>query len=156
MKTDWSGFSPLAPTITHFGYAPTKDAANAVLSSVGNPVTDAGDNTFYLMFAEPLGSDADYLITVDANEHVYGVVSPASSREKTPGTFKLYFQLGNGKQTDFLDGVKVESAESAKCDLSSFSGTATVRFYRTDTQEVGVYPTSLQLIKLKTIEISNG
>lgn len=89
-----------------------------------------------------------------ANGHSYGIVSFAKDRK--PSYYKLYFELNDGKQTDFLDGVKVEEAESAKFDMSSYKDKAVVDVYRTDAQTEGVYPTGLRLMYHRTMRISNG
>lgn len=149
-------FNKPDPSVAASGFKATKDDADAALSAVGNKVTDCGDNTFYFIFDEPLPVDDDYLITVDVKGHTYGICSPASSRKATPGCIKLYFQLNNGKQVDFLDGKKKQADAEAVCDLSDFTGTATMTLYKTDKQEDGVYPTGLEKLKLKTIQISNG
>lgn len=123
---------------------------------MGSPVTDCKDDTFYFIFDEPIDKDADLLITVDVNGHEYGIVSPASSRADVPGCIKLYFTLSDGKQTDFVDRVKVEDPESAKCDLSEFTGTALMSLYVTDKQVEGTYPTGRMLVKRKTLPIANA
>lgn len=119
-------------------------------------MTDCKPNTFYFIFDEPLSEDADYLITVDIDGHEYGVVSPATSRAETPGCIKLYFALDDGKQTDFVDRVKVEDPESAKFDLSEFTGPAVMSLYLTDKQVEGTYPTGRILIRRKTLPIANA
>lgn len=115
-------------------------------------MTDCADNTFYLIFDRPL--TGDYLITVKANGHTYGIVSLAKDRK--PSYFKLYFELNDGKQTDFLDGVKVEEAESAKFDVASYQGRAVLDVYRTAAQADGVYPAGLRLMYHRTLHIENG
>ena len=138
--------------MTASGLALTADDANAALSAVGNKVTDAGDDTFYVIFDEPL--TGDYLITVDADGKSYGVTSPASSRAEIPGCIKLYFQLTNGKQTDFIDG-EVATPETGKLDLSDYNGDVLMSVYKTDKQSPGVYPTGRVLVKRKTIHIGD-
>lgn len=145
--SDWSRFDPLVRAV---GYRATKQEANEVLSSVGNPVTGAADETLYFIFDSPLDPDTDYLVTVDADKQ-YGITSPSSSRKSVPHATKLYFTLKSGKQTDFVNQVKCDDPENGKLDLSTYQGKLTMRFYRTDKQQDGVYPTGLVLLKEKAM-----
>lgn len=149
-----SHFDSLAPRPKVYSYKADKADANAALSAVGNPVTDCGDNTFYFIFDEPLGAEGDYIITVDAKGHEYGITVLAKDRK--PTDFKFYFQLNNGKQVDFLDEVKVEDPETAKLDLSDFDGTVLMSFWKTGPQDGETYPTDKQLVKRKWIRIANS
>lgn len=133
----------------------TKEEANAVLSSIGNEVTDAEDNTFFWMFDEPLPQDADYLLTVEVDGKNFGITSPSKSRKSTPNCIKLYFQLNNGKQTDFVDGQKA-SEDTGKFDFSTYTGVAISSLYLTDPQSDGVYPTGLKLLRQKSIYFDNA
>lgn len=139
--------------MTASGYAASKDEANRALSAVGNPVTDAEAYTLFAIFDKPLDPKADYLITFDANGKSYGITSPATSRVDMPNCIKLYFQLTNGKQTDFVDREKA-TPETGAFDLGSFEGTAVMSVYRTDPQVEGTYPTGLSLIWRKTLEFA--
>lgn len=141
------------PVINRAGVRATAEEANEALSSIGNPVTDAGDYTFFWMFDEPLPADQDYLCTVEVGGKTFGVVSDAASR--VPGCTKLYFQLNNGKQTDFVDGVKCESPEDGKFDFSSFAGVAISSLYATDKQEDGTFPAGLRLVRQKSVRFNN-
>lgn len=143
-------FDPIA---TAGGLATTADDANAALSAVGNKVTDAVDNTLYVIFDKPI--EGDYLITVDVDDKSYGIVSTAKDRVKVPGCIKLYFQLTDGKQTDFVDG-EVATPETGAFDLSSYEGDLLLSVYRTNEQSPGVYPTGRVLVKRKTIHIGGS
>ena len=107
-----------------------------------------------MIFGEPLGNTVDYLFTVDVQGKTYGITAPAKDRKGTE--IKLYFSLDSGRQVDFVDGIKKESDDAAKCDLSSFSGDAVMKFYKTDPQQDGVWPTGLKLVRQKTLHIENG
>lgn len=93
-------------------------------------------------------------MVVNVKDHAYGLTCPASERKT--GWTKMYWQLTDGKQVDFLDGEKKGSNAAAKCDLAGYSGTATVTLYKTDTQVKGTYPTGLVKVKEQTVQIQNG
>lgn len=131
------------------GFKATRAEVNEALQ-----VSDGADCTFFVTFDGQLGTEDDLLITVAVKDHVYGITSPGSSRRAT--STKLYFTLANGRQTDFVDGAKKTTDAAAKCDLSDFTGDATLTVYKTDPQTVGTYPTGLVQIKQETIHITMG
>lgn len=142
------------PRVAKAGYAATKAEGNRVLSTVGKPVTDCVDHTFYAMFDSQVGKVANYLLTVKANGKTYGACNP----QETPATTtKLYFTLNDGKQVDFVDGTKKSQDSDGKLDLGSYSGEVVFTVYRTDKQEDHeTYPTGLVQLYTTTFQLANG
>lgn len=133
----------------------TKSDFDEVLSGLGkSDDKNVGEPVIYILMDSPLDKSTDYLVTVDVKGKAYGLTRPHSG-DYVDDTV-IYFSLTDGHQVDFVDGVRKQSDEEAACDLSDYSGTATVTLYKTDAQSEGTYPTGLEQIKQETIQISNG
>lgn len=136
------------------GQMATKEDANAALSSVGNPVTDAAAHTVYVILDKPLGAEGDYLMLVETSEHTYGLNCLASKRK--PTSFKFYAQLTDGKMVDWVDGAKKVSDDAAKLDLSTYTGELKVSLASCKYKDAENYPTDIVPIVSKTIEVDSG
>lgn len=133
----------------------TKAEFAEVLQGLGKSDTkNVGEPVFYIELESPLDGETDYLVTVAVNGKTYGLTRPHEGDYLDPRI--IYFSLTDGHQVDFVDGAKKQSDASAKCDLSHYSGTATVTLYKTDPQTDGTYPTGLVKVKEQTVQIENG
>lgn len=129
------------------GLTVTKEMGNAVLSRVGENVTDCGAYTFYKIFNTKGDGTHGHLFEVDVNGKCYGIIS------KKTTNLKLYFTLA-GKQIDFVD--KVKAPGGAGLDLSSYTGDITVRLYSCPEIKDENYPTDLTLIEEYDCHLENG
>lgn len=136
------------------GFMPTKEDAEAALSSVGNPVTDCSTNTIYIILDKPLGGTGDYLMLIETAEHTYGLTCLAQDRKPTP--FKFYCELNDGKMVDYLDGEKKSDDASAKLDLSSYTGDIKVTLASCNYTDKEHYPTDIVPIESKVVSIDAG
>lgn len=133
----------------------TKSDFDEVLRKLGkSDDKNVGEPVFYLLLDGPLDKATDYLVTVNVKGKTYGLTRPHGGSYVDDSV--IYFSLTNGHQVDFVDGAKKQSDVEAACDLSDYSGTATVTLYKTDAQTEGTYPTGLEQIKQETVQISNG
>ncbi|WP_298029688.1 hypothetical protein [uncultured Dysosmobacter sp.] len=130
------------------GLTVTKDMGNAVLSRVGEKVTDCGEYTFYKIFDTKPDGKEGHLFVVEVEGKNYGVYSPKSEH------LKLYFTLA-GKQIDFVDGVKADGG--AGINLSNYTGEIKVSLYSCPAAESAeTYPTELSLVETYTVYLKNG
>ena len=133
----------------------TKAEFDEVLQGLGKSDThNVGEPVFYIELTEPLDGETDYLVTVAVDGKTYGLTRPHEGDYLDPRI--IYFSLTDGAQIDFVNGVRKSNNANAKCDLSSYTGTATVTLYKTDPQQSGVYPTGLVQVKQQTVQIENG
>ena len=111
---------------------------------------DAVAQTFVVKFDRPLG-DFDYLVVVDVQGKKYGL---GVEGKKNPDWTQVYFTLADGRQVDFVDGTPKTSNASAKLDLSSPSGTATITVYRLEGDlDTKTYPVDMEEIDVQTISL---
>lgn len=130
------------------GLTVSKEMGNAVLSRVGDTVSDCAVYTFYKIFDAAGNGDTGHLFEVEVNGKRYGVLSKSTTHRK------LYFTLSGGKQIDFVDGVK--AAKDPGFDLTSYTGDITVRLYSCPKVEDDNYPAALKLLEEYTCHLEKG
>ncbi len=135
------------------GLTVSKEMGNAVLSRVGDSVSDAAAYTFYKIFDAKQNGTKGYLFEIEAGGKRYGCAHKKMEHRK------LYLTLDPStgvKHINFVDGEKADQSQGI--DLSNYTGDVTVKLFSFAAVDIDpeTYPDDMELVEEYTCHLEKG